>query len=121
MGSSSDIEHAIAFADRAIKEEGVFGLEFCCQPEGAFPPVTISEDKMRQIEQKRNELLKDCFREAEKCISGNKALAQVFIKTLCSRLSLTRTEILKTYERYLNKERAKIKKKQKETETKVSA
>lgn len=121
LGSSSDIEHAIAFADKAIKEEGAFGLEFCCQPEGAFPPVTISEDKMRQIEQKRNELLKDCYREAEKCISDNKALAQVFIKILCSRLSLTRTEILKTYERYLTKERTKIRERQKGTEIKASA
>ena len=98
LGSEFDIEKAYVIVKHLLCDSCFYGFEYHASQCGHGE--YMSEQRIERIEKKTDELVREYMIEAENIIRMNKELADKYIAEVKRKLSLTREEIMKIYNKH---------------------
>ena len=110
LNSSSDIRRAMFYAENLVATEGAFGFQYV--PRKDSPSAFGGDNTERKkdlIDQKCEELLDSCYRDAVETIREHRTLANAIARRLMKNYSLGREEVMRLYANYKNKRECRAK------------
>lgn len=100
IGASKDIEQASKRVNEIVTCGCVFGFEYLMKDiRDPFMDNGVSEARLQKVENKCDEVLKDCMTKASSLIEENAELVQKYISALKRKFTLTRDDIMRIYKR----------------------